>query len=91
MSAEATVEQETIETKNEPRSIREIVKDLSKPIAQKHLRKRKQGGHLLRAHAKGVLQANARVFLPTPTLVKAHLGCRTAKQRFKLIRDRSPL
>ncbi len=29
---------------NEPRSIREIVKDLSKPIAQKHLRKRRQGG-----------------------------------------------
>lgn len=26
------------------RSIRDIVKDLSKPIAQKHLRKRKQGG-----------------------------------------------
>ena len=26
------------------RSIREIVKDLSKPIAQKHLRKRRQGG-----------------------------------------------
>ena len=28
----------------ELRSIREIVKDLSKPIAQKHLRKRRQGG-----------------------------------------------
>ena len=27
-----------------PRSIRDIVKDLSKPIAQKHLRKRRQGG-----------------------------------------------
>ncbi len=26
------------------RSIREIIKDLSKPIAQKHLRKRRQGG-----------------------------------------------
>ena len=26
------------------RSIREIVKDLSKPLAQKHLRKRRQGG-----------------------------------------------
>ncbi len=26
------------------RSIRDIVKDLSKPIAQKHLRKRRQGG-----------------------------------------------
>jgi len=29
---------------NNLRSIREIVKDLSKPIAQKHLRKRRQGG-----------------------------------------------
>lgn len=28
----------------ELRSIREIIKDLSKPIAQKHLRKRRQGG-----------------------------------------------
>lgn len=28
----------------ELRSIRDIVKDLSKPIAQKHLRKRRQGG-----------------------------------------------
>jgi hypothetical protein len=37
-------ENQTIETKNELRSIREIVKDLSKPIAQKHLRKRRQGG-----------------------------------------------
>ena len=39
-----TTENQTIETKNELRSIREIVKDLSKPIAQKHLRKRRQGG-----------------------------------------------
>jgi len=39
-----TIENEIIETKNELRSIREIVKDLSKPIAQKHLRKRRQGG-----------------------------------------------
>jgi hypothetical protein len=31
-------------SKSELRSIREIVKDLSKPIAQKHLRKRRQGG-----------------------------------------------
>jgi hypothetical protein len=31
-------------TEVEFRSIREIVKDLSKPIAQKHLRKRRQGG-----------------------------------------------
>ena len=49
MTAQATTEVETTEnqtteTKNELRSIREIVKDLSKPIAQKHLRKRKQGG-----------------------------------------------
>jgi hypothetical protein len=49
MAAQATTELETtenqtVETKYEPRSIREIVKDLSKPIAQKHLRKRKQGG-----------------------------------------------
>src|SRR5215216_214620 len=32
------------EASTELRSIREIVKDLSKPIAQKHLRKRRQGG-----------------------------------------------
>ena len=49
MTAQTTTEVETtenqlVETKNELRSIREIVKDLSKPIAQKHLRKRKQGG-----------------------------------------------
>ncbi|HXG85263.1 MAG TPA: Rad52/Rad22 family DNA repair protein [Pyrinomonadaceae bacterium] len=31
-------------SKSELRSIREITKDLSKPIAQKHLRKRRQGG-----------------------------------------------
>ena len=37
-------ENQTIEAKQEPRSIREIVKDLSKPLAQKHLRKRRQGG-----------------------------------------------
>lgn len=29
---------------NELRSIRDIIKDLSKPIAQKHLKTRKQGG-----------------------------------------------
>ena len=28
----------------EPRSIRDIVKDLSKPVAKRHLRTRKQGG-----------------------------------------------
>jgi len=49
MSTQATAELETIENQtSEPqtglRSIREIVKDLSKPIAQKHLRKRRQGG-----------------------------------------------
>ena len=38
-----TTENQTAETKEELRSIREIVKDLSKPIAQKHLRKRRQG------------------------------------------------
>ncbi len=47
-------EQELIENRSESadrekpnlelRSIREIVKDLSKPLAQKHLRKRRQGG-----------------------------------------------
>ncbi len=49
MAAQATTEVETtenqpVETTYELRSIRDIVKDLSKPIAQKHLRKRKQGG-----------------------------------------------
>ena len=49
MAAQAVTETETtenqsIETKAELRSIRDIVKDLSKPIAQKHLRKRRQGG-----------------------------------------------
>lgn len=29
---------------DEPRSIRDIVKDLSKPVAKRHLRTRKQGG-----------------------------------------------
>ncbi len=39
-----TAENPIIETKPELRSIRDIVKDLSKPIAQKHLRQRRQGG-----------------------------------------------
>jgi hypothetical protein len=39
-----TTENQTAEPRGEIRSIREIVKDLSKPIAQKHLRKRRQGG-----------------------------------------------
>lgn len=34
--------------KDEPRSIREIVKDLSKPVAKRHLRSRKQGGKDIR-------------------------------------------
>ena len=38
------VENQTVEIPGGLRSIREIVKDLSKPIAQKHLRKRRQGG-----------------------------------------------
>ena len=49
MTATQTTEQnatKNIEEKpqTELRSIREIVKDLSKPIADKHLRKRRQGG-----------------------------------------------
>lgn len=49
MAAQTTNELETNEGQNVEintglRSIREIVKDLSKPIAQKHLRKRRQGG-----------------------------------------------
>lgn len=47
MSTQTATETETnlnAETKAELRSIREIVKDLQKPIAQKHLRKRRQGG-----------------------------------------------
>ena len=39
-----TTENQTAEAKSELRSIRDIVKDLSKPIAGKHLRKRRQGG-----------------------------------------------
>lgn len=39
-----TIENQTAEAKSELRSIRDIVKDLSKPIAAKHLRKRRQGG-----------------------------------------------
>src|ERR1043165_623818 len=42
---ENQTENQTVETSAAAlRSIREIVKDLSKPIAQKHLRKRRQGG-----------------------------------------------
>ncbi|MDQ3635473.1 MAG: RAD52 family DNA repair protein [Acidobacteriota bacterium] len=53
--AEATLAAENIETENpeeltdenknfELRSIREIVRDLSKPVAKRHLRVRRQGG-----------------------------------------------
>lgn len=34
--------------KDEPRSIRQIVLDLSKPVAKRHLRSRKQGGKEIR-------------------------------------------
>lgn len=53
MTATAATEQNTTENQMENseeksnaglRSIRDIVKDLSKPIAPKHLRKRRQGG-----------------------------------------------
>lgn len=49
MTMQATTELETTENQSAElpgnlRSIRDIVKDLSKPIAQKHLRKRRQGG-----------------------------------------------
>jgi hypothetical protein len=40
----ATELQPTAEPTNGPRSIRDIVADLSKPIAQRHLRTRRQGG-----------------------------------------------
>ena len=45
MSEEKNVEE--LDSKNEStelRSIRDIVKDLSKPVAKRHLRSRKQGG-----------------------------------------------
>jgi len=45
MSEENNLESSELKTDaNNLRSIREIVKDLSKPIAQKHLRTRRQGG-----------------------------------------------
>lgn len=44
MSEEKIEELETKVTTSEPRSIREIVKDLSKPVAKRHLRTRRQGG-----------------------------------------------
>lgn len=45
MSEETNIEETDVKSNaNGMRSIRDIVKDLSKPIAQKHLRKRRQGG-----------------------------------------------
>lgn len=44
MSEEKIEELETKNHSTEPRSIREIVKDLTKPVAKRHLRSRKQGG-----------------------------------------------
>lgn len=44
MSEEKVEELETKISSNELRSIREIIKDLSKPVANRHLRTRKQGG-----------------------------------------------
>lgn len=44
MAEEKIEELDTKVESNEPRSIREIVKDLSKPVAKRHLRTRKQGG-----------------------------------------------
>jgi hypothetical protein len=47
MAEQTEVNTEQLETNTksgELRSIREIVKDLSKPLASRHLRKRKQGG-----------------------------------------------
>ncbi|MDQ3088046.1 MAG: DUF1071 domain-containing protein [Acidobacteriota bacterium] len=44
MSEEKIEELDAKTISTELRSIREIVKDLSKPVAKRHLRKRKQGG-----------------------------------------------
>ncbi len=44
ISNENQLENTSEKSNAELRSIREIVKDLTKPIAQKHLRKRRQGG-----------------------------------------------
>ncbi len=41
------VADETNGTNHPIRSIREIISDLSKPLAQRHLKTRKQGGHEL--------------------------------------------
>ena len=43
-ASDTQVENIEDKTNTELRSIRDIVKDLSKPIAAKHLRKRRQGG-----------------------------------------------
>lgn len=44
MAEENADELDSKNVSNELRSIREIVKDLSKPVAKRHLRSRKQGG-----------------------------------------------
>lgn len=44
MSEEKIEELDSRNNSSEPRSIREIVRDLSKPVAKRHLRTRKQGG-----------------------------------------------
>ena len=44
MSEEKIEELDAKDISTELRSIREIVKDLSKPVAKRHLRRRKQGG-----------------------------------------------
>ena len=44
MSEEKIGELDAKDISTELRSIREIVKDLSKPVAKRHLRRRKQGG-----------------------------------------------
>lgn len=44
MSEEKIEELDSRNNSGEPRSIREIVRDLSKPVAKRHLRTRKQGG-----------------------------------------------
>ena len=44
MAEENAEELDSKNVSNELRSIRDIVKDLSKPVAKRHLRSRKQGG-----------------------------------------------
>jgi len=45
MAEEKNIEElDSKNVSNEPRSIRDIVRDLTKPVAKRHLRTRKQGG-----------------------------------------------